>query len=538
MEQTLIPDGLHVIGRPPTETERLELLSAMAEGQPGPAISRPVLAALVAGAAVRTALNQSGLHEDPVLLARLETLARAARLLAVDHETGALLKALEGGYISPAPGGDLLRTPDILPTGRNLHGFDPFRLPSGFAVREGERQAAQVLDRHKANTGEVPRTVALVLWGTDNLKSEGAPIAQALALMGARPRLDSYGRVCGAELIPLADLKRPRIDVVMTLSGIFRDLLPLQTKMLAEAAFLAASAEEPAEVNFIRAHTLAHMASQNCDLETAALRVFSNADGTYGANVNQLIDSGLWQGEDELADAYEARKSFAYGRNGKPQAQGKLLSQMLAGVDLAYQNLDSLELGVTTIDHYVDTLGGISRAVTRARGKAAPVYICDQTTGNGQVRTLAEQVAVETHTRTLNARWYEGLLKHGYEGVRQIEAQITNTLGWSATTGDVTPWVYEQITQTYLLDPAMRERLASLNPKSSVRMANRLIEAHERRYWTPDAETLAALRQASAELEDRLEGVPPQAPPSSVSNFSPAFTGTANSPRQPAFSAL
>lgn len=540
LERTLIPSGLHVIGRPPGEAERLDLLAAMAEGQPGPSIPRPVLAALVAGAAPRSALAQlgvtqsgvvkSGVAETPALLDRLEGLARSARLLAEDHETRAILKALAGRYIPPAPGGDLLRTPDVLPTGRNLHGFDPFRLPSSFAVRDGERQAAQVLARHKANTGEMPRTVALVLWGTDNLKSEGAPIAQALALMGARPRLDSYGRVCGAELVPLAELDRPRIDVVMTLSGIFRDLLPLQTKMLAEAAYLAATSDEPSDRNFIRANTLAHMEAQGCDLETAALRVFSNADGSYGANVNQLIDSGLWQGEDDLADAYEARKSFAYGRSGKPQAQGKLLSQVLAGVDFAYQNLESLELGVTTIDHYVDTLGGISRAVTRARGKPAPVYICDQTAGSGQVRTLAEQVAVETHTRTLNARWYEGLLKHGYEGVRQIEAQITNTFGWSATTGEVTPWVYEQITQTYLLDPAMRERLASLNPRASVRMANRMIEAHERRYWTPDAETLAALRQASAELEDRLEGLPP--PP--ATGFAPSSPAAP----QPALPAL
>jgi magnesium chelatase subunit H len=278
--------------------------------------------------------------------------------------------------------------------------------------------------------------------------------------------------------------------------------------MLAEAAFLAASADEPIEMNFVRKHVLDYQRATGCDLETAALRVFSNADGAYGANVNQLIDSGAWAEEDELADAYEARKCFAFGRNGKAVRQSAVLQDSLKRVDLAYQNVESVELGVTTIDHYVDTLGGISRAVKRAKGVEAPVYIGDQTTGKAKVRTLAEQVTLETRTRTLNPRWYEGQLKAGYEGVRQIEAQVTNTMGWSATTGQVSPWVYQQISETYVLDAEMRKRLAQLNPIASARMAKRLLEACDRKYWAPDDATLQALRQASDELEDRLEGVP------------------------------
>jgi magnesium chelatase subunit H len=310
-------------------------------------------------------------------------------------------------------------------------------------------------------------------------------------------------------LIPLEELGRPRVDVVMTLSGIFRDLLSLQMRMLAEAAYLAASADEPLEMNFIRKHALDNQREQNCDLETAALRVFSNADGAYGANVNQLIDSGTWSDEDELADAYQARKCFAFGRNGKAVRQSAMLQNILKRVDLAYQNVESVELGVTTIDHYVDTLGGISRAVKRAKGGVeTPVYIGDQTAGEPKVRTLAEQVTLETRTRMLNPKWYEGLLKHGYEGVRQIEAQVTNTMGWSATTGQVAPWIYQQISETYVLDADMRARLADLNPVAAARMAGRLLEASDRNYWTPDAATLQALRDASDEIEDRLEGVP------------------------------
>jgi len=300
---------------------------------------------------------------------------------------------------------------------------------------------------------------------------------------------------------------------MVTLSGIFRDLLPLQVKLLAEAAFLAASADEAPEKNFVRKHALAYLAQHGGDMETAALRVFGNAEGAYGSNVNMLIDNARWDDEDELAETFSRRKGFAYGRSGRPVQQAALLQSVLAGVELAYQNLDSVELGVTTIDTYFDTLGGVSRAVKRAKGSdaaVAPVYIGDQTNdaiGGGTVRTLSEQVALETRTRMLNPKWYEGMLAHGYEGVRQIELHLTNTMGWSATTGQVQPWVYQQMTETFVLDAAMRERLARLNPTASAKFANRLLEAHRRQFWTPDAETLEALQRAGEELEDRLEGV-------------------------------
>ncbi len=499
VEYTLIPNGLHVVGEPMSAAERADMLIATAEASNGVRLSQQTAFEIAEGSALD---SSSGLTAEV-----LAQLTETNRLLSKDHELEGLISALDGTFVHPAPSGDLIRTPAILPTGRNLHGFDPFRIPSAFAVADGGRQAERLLERHMSEGNGLPETVAIVLWGTDNLKSEGGPIAQALALLGTKPRFDSYGRLCGADLIPLADLGRARIDVVVTLSGIFRDLLPLQTKLLAEAALLAASADEPIDQNFVRKHTLAHMVANNCDLETAALRVFSNADGAYGANVNQLIDSGNWTDEDELAETYARRKSFAYGCSGKPTQQSALFNSMLKSVSLTYQNLESVDVGVTTIDHYFDTLGGISRAVKRATGTTVPVYVGDQTHGEGLVRTLSEQVALETRTRVLNPKWYEGMLKHGYEGVRNIEAQVTNTLGWSATTGQVAPWVYQQITQTFVLDPEMRERIAALNPVASARVANRLLEAHQRKYWSPDPSVLAALRQAGADLEDRVEGI-------------------------------
>ncbi|OCW58476.1 magnesium chelatase subunit H [Hoeflea olei] len=505
LEYALIPHGLHVAGQAMSAAERKEMLQLIAEADDAQTPDKAVIEAIAAFDETAVKAARTGSEEKIALIDRL---VRANANLADNRELDGIITALDGRFVAPSPSGDLLRRPDMLPTGRNIHGFDPFGIPSAYAVRDGARQAAKVLERYIEADGKLPETIAIVLWGTDNLKSEGGPMAQAMALMGARPRLDAYNRVCGAELIPLEELKRPRIDAVMTLSGIFRDLLPLQASMLAEASYLAATADEPENMNFVRKHALAYAADHDCDIEQAAYRVFSNAEGAYGANVNFLVGSSAWTDDQEIADMYTSRKGFAIDRKGKSSAQVELLNDVFAKVDMAYQNLDSVELGVTTIDHYFDTLGGISKAVSLAKGgQQLPVFISDQTQGEGRVRTLGEQVALETRTRSLNPKWFEGMLAHGYEGVRQIEAQISNTMGWSATTGDVQPWVYQKLSETFILDETMRRRLSELNPASSLRMVNRLIEAKDRNYWTPDDETWAALCAAGEEMEDRAEGL-------------------------------
>jgi len=526
LECSLIPEGMHVLGAPVHGETLATLLRSMEQaacetgsegtGRLGAAIDAIVheieahrgkgLAAEALLGALETRCQRIA-SSHALRREEVHSVLRAACFLAVDQESPAIVAALDGRFVRPSPGGDLLRTPEILPTGRNIHGFDPYRIPSRFAMADGLRQANLLIARHCAEGHGFPESIAMVLWGSDNLKTEGAPIAQALALIGARPRFDSYGRLSGAVLIPLAELGRPRIDLVMSLSGIFRDLLPLQTRMLAEAAYLAAQADEEPGMNFVRRNALAHMQAQGCDFDTACLRVFSNADGAYGANVSHMIENARWEEEDELAETFARRKSFAYDRRGVASEQAPLLRAALAGVALAYQNLDAAETGVTSLDQYFDSLGGISRAAHQAGGAAIPVYISDQTQGSPRVRTLQEQVDLETRTRMLNPRWYEGMLKHGYEGVRQIEAHLTNTMGWSATTGKVPAWVYQQVTETFIKDPGMRERLAALNPTASAKLVNRLLEAHERSYWQPDADTLRALHEASDDIEDRIEGV-------------------------------
>lgn len=475
LEYSLIPMGLHVVGEGMPSDARRDTINAIRESMP------------------------EGLSDTEA--------KELDRLLAEDHEIPGILRALDARYVPPAPGGDIVRTPKVVPTGRNLYGFDPYKVPSAFALIDGRKRADLLLARHVADGHTLPETVAFVLWGTDNMKSEGAPIAQVLALMGAVPRFDAVGRLAGARLLSLESLGRPRIDVVCTLSGIFRDLLPLQTKLIAEAALLASQADEPVEANYIKKHTLEHMQALGLTLEHAALRVFSNADGAYGSNVNLLVETGQWEQEDELAEQFVQRKSFAYGVKPGVQAMPELMQRALGGADVAFQNLDSVELGATDIDQYVESLGGMNRVITRAKGAAVPVYLGDHTGKDGRVRTLGEQVALETRTRMLNPKWYEAQLAQGYEGARNIAGHVATTLGWSATAGSVPQWVYTDITNTFVLDPAMRERLAKANPNAAVGMTQRLMEAQSRGYWQPSEEMLAALQQASEELEDRLEGV-------------------------------
>jgi magnesium chelatase subunit H len=538
LEYALIPTGLHVLGRIMSGAGRAEILAAAAEaGFPerelppfeelaAPAETDPEtglaptlrdrLEAAVQAARTgdtrhaTTALEVEGLsrHEASLLA---EALVDLDRRLEGNPELDAVVHALDGGHIAPAPGGDVIRNPEVLPTGRNTYGFDPWRVPTPAAQLEGRAQAERLLGRLREELGHWPASVGLALWGTDNMKRDGAPLAQALALIGAEPRFDTYGRLCGSRLLSLEELGRPRVDVVVTASGVFRDLLPLQMRLLADAAYQAACAEEPAEMNPIRAHALAQMEQLGCTLEEAACRVFSNADGAYGANVNQTVEGGAWQETDELADVFVKRKGYAYGRDGRPVAAHGLMRMALAGVEAAYQNLDSVELGVNDVDQYVDALGGLTKAAARESGRQVGAYVGDETRGSGVVRSLQEQVSLEARTRTLNPRWYEAMLGHGYQGVRELEARVTTTLGWSATAGAVQPWVYQGIGETFVLDPEMRRRLAELNPDAAARMAGRLVEATDRGFWEPDPDTLAALQDAADELEDRLEGIDPEA---------------------------
>lgn len=552
VEQRLIPTGLHVFGRAANTDECADLLRAVAS------FDRPERGARALTDLVSEGLGfgsydslledktEDGWHRrtrvDDIVRESIDAfmregvseacrlLEREARVLAPESskvfallsdvreklsesaELDGLARSLRGEYVEPGPGADVVQNPSVLPTGRNTHAVNPYAVPSRVAYERAGRVVNALLERHRAEHGRCPRVMALVLWGLDNIKTQGEGVAQALRLLGVRPVRDAMNRVTGVEPVPLEELGRPRVDVVMTVSGIFRDLFGATVMLLDAAVRCVAALEEPAELNPLRANVAAQVAEEGCSHEDASLRVFSNAPGSYGTNVNFMVMDSQWEHADALGDLFVTRKCFAYGRDRDGRSlEGReapgALSLALSRVEATYQNIDSFEIGLTDVDHYFEYLGGVSKAVeTRASVRPA-VYLSDAVSRDARVRSLEEMVRLETRAKTLNPKWYEGMLGHGFRGVAEIESHVTNTFGWSATADAVDGWVYDEVAKTFVLDASMLERLSDLNPHSARSLVARLLEAQGRGFWDAEDGVVEQLREAFDGLEDRIEGV-------------------------------
>jgi magnesium chelatase subunit H len=546
IEQRLIPTGLHVFGQPSDTANRADMLRMIAAFDRPEVGARSLydLAATGLGfnsnektqslkereqleAIVSTAVNlfvTKGLQRAADFLKEnasvapdesqpmFELLAKVAKQLETNIEGESLIRALRGEFIPSGPGADIVQDPSILPTGRNTHAVNPYLVPSTSAFARAEVVATGLLERYRKENGRYPKAMALVLWGLDNIKTQGEGVAQALWLLGVRPVRDSLNRATEVEAIPLSELQRPRIDVVMTVSGIFRDLFSPTMELLDKAVKLVAQLDEPVEMNHVRQHVVEQMQRQHSSFSDATLRVFSNAPGNYGTNVNFMVTDSQWEHEETLGDLFVTRKCFAYGRDsGGRLLQGRearaSMDLALGRVEATYQNIDTFEIGITDVDHYFEYLGGVSKAVEkRAQAKPA-IYLSDTLARETKIRSLSETVQLETRTKTLNPKWYEGMLKHGFRGVAEIENHVSNTFGWSATADAVDDWVYTEVAETFLFDETMLNRLRELNPDSAYSLVGRLLEAHGRGYWDLDDQALERLRNIGRDLEDQLEGV-------------------------------
>jgi len=458
------------------------------------------------------ALHQAGYPKvDPQVLKPLfEYLEFCLQQVCADNELGALIKALEGEYVLPGPGGDPIRNPDVLPTGKNIHALDPQSIPTTAAVQSAKIVVDRLLARQKAdNGGKYPETIACVLWGTDNIKTYGESLAQVMWMVGVRPVPDALGRVNKLELIPLQELGRPRIDVVINCSGVFRDLFINQMNLLDQAVKMAAEADEPLSMNFVRKHALQQAEEMGINLRQAATRVFSNASGSYSSNINLAVENSTWESEAELQEMYVTRKSFAFTSDnpGTMEQSRQIFESTLKTAEVTFQNLDSSEISLTDVSHYFDSDPTKVVANLRGDGKTPTSYIADTTTANAQVRTLSETVRLDARTKLLNPKWYEGMLSHGYEGVRELSKRLVNTMGWSATAGAVDNWIYEDTNTTFIQDEAMRQRLMNLNPHSFRKVVATLLEVNGRGYWETSESNLQLLRELYQEVEDRIEGI-------------------------------
>ncbi|MCQ4120042.1 cobaltochelatase subunit CobN [Rhodococcus tibetensis] len=431
------------------------------------------------------------------------------RLRETDNEIAQVLHALDGGFIAAGPSGSPLRgLINVLPTGRNFYSVDPKAVPSRLAWETGQAMAESLLDRYKSDHGEWPRSVGLSVWGTSAMRTSGDDIAEVFALLGVRPVWDEASRrVVNLEVIDLAELGRPRIDVTVRISGFFRDAFPHVLALLDDAVRLVAALDEPAESNFVRAHAQADLADHG-DERRATTRIFGSKPGTYGAGLLQLIDSKSWRGDADLAEVYTTWGGFAYGRglDGAPAADD--MRAAYRRITVAAKNTDTREHDIADADDYFQYHGGMVATVRALTGTSPEAYIGDSTRPDSvRTRTLSEETSRVFRARVVNPRWLEAMRRHGYKGAFEMAATVDYLFGYDATTNVVADWMYEKLAESYVLDEQNRKFMEKSNPWALHGIAERLLEAAERDMWErPEQGTLDGLRQVYLETEGELEG--------------------------------
>ena len=509
LKDAQIRGGLHTLGRAPNTDAELDLVLAVTRVPNGaaPSLRASVARELGVGlerradvdaveAACRdrlAALQRDGWRyegDDPTLAWVCRRLVPA--LHRTPDEIANLLHGLEGGYVSAGPSGAPSRgMAHVLPTGRNFYSVDPKTLPSPLAWDVGCRLADELIARHIAEDGAVPEAVGLVIWGTAAMRTQGDDVAEALALLGVRPRWHvESGRVAGIEPIPLAELGRPRVDVVVRISGFFRDAFPNLVQLIEDAAVLVAGLDEPPPSNPLRAHA------------GDDPRVFGPAPGGYGSGILPLLESGEWATDDDLAAVYLSWGGYAYGRAGFGVAAGDAMRRRFAAIDVAVKNQDNREHDIFDSDDYLQDHGGMVATVRALTGEDPKAWFGDSADpANPRVRSLAEEAARVVRSRVLNPKWIGAMQRHGYKGAFEMAATVDYLFGYDATTHVVEDWMYERVTDAYVGDPDVRKFFERSNPWALRAIAERLLEARERDLWQASAGALETLRSALLEAE-------------------------------------
>ncbi|BAY39211.1 protoporphyrin IX magnesium chelatase [Nostoc sp. NIES-2111] len=473
LENRLFSSGLHTLGEPPNEEELASYLEAyFGEGQ----------------------------TKSPEVEKQITDL-----LMQTTDELTNLLRGLNGEYIPPAPGGDLLRDgAGVLPTGRNIHALDPYRMPSPAAYERGKEIAQKIIAQHLQEHHKYPETVAVLLWGLDAIKTKGESLGILLELVGAEPVKEGTGRIVRYELKHLAEVGHPRIDVLGNLSGIFRDSFVNIIELLDDLFQRAADADEPEDQNFIRKHALALKAQ---GVENASARLFSNPAGDFGSLVNDQVVDGNWESGEELGNTWQSRNVFSYGRQDKGQARPEVLQQLLKTSDRIVQEIDSVEYGLTDIQEYYANTGGLKKAAEKQRGKKVTTSFVESFSKDTTPRNLEDLLRMEYRTKLLNPKWAEAMASQGSGGAYEISQRMTALIGWGGTADFTDDWVYDQAADTYALDAEMAEKLRQANPEAFRNIISRMLEAHGRGFWQADQDKLDKLRQLYELTDEQLEGV-------------------------------
>ena len=498
LEQRLFSSGLHTLGEIPNQ----EQLDSYLEAYFGENLTERERKAITSESPelqyiLESANGRSETIQEAIYIRDL--------LKQTPEELSNLLRGLNGEYIPPAPGGDLLRDgTGVLPTGRNIHALDPYRMPSPAAYERGREIAKKTIQQHIEEHGNYPETIAVLLWGLDAIKTKGESLGILLELVGAEPIKEGTGRIVRYELKPLEELEHPRIDVLANLSGIFRDTFVNIIELLDDLFQRAAEIEEDPENNFIRKH---YLQLKEQGVENASARLFSNPAGDFGSLVNDQVVDGNWESSDELANTWEKRNVFSYGRKDKGQARPEILNQLLKTSERIVQEIDSVEYGLTDIQEYYGNTGGLKLAAEKQSGKKVTASFVESFSNDTNPRKLEDLLRLEYRTKLLNPKWAEAMVNQGSGGAYEVSQRMTALIGWGGTTDFQDNWVYDQAAETYALDPEMAEKLRKANPEAFRNIVGRMIEANGRGFWDAEEETLEKLRDLYDLTEEELEGV-------------------------------
>ncbi len=537
-KRSIIPKGLHVLGEKPSLDEAITYLTALSRYDRGEISSLHKLiiesqgldylevlekphrvapdgrtyAEILSDAeeAVRKIIAEyltrgsipalSSIEVDKVKEA-LRFLEHVYERMMASDEIGAVLKALDGRFIEPGPGGDFIRTPDVYPTGRNTYQLDPTLIPTEVAMERGRKIAEDYLKSFYQKHGRYPRAVSVVLWAFETMKTGGETVAAIFHLLGVKPVWKSL-YIRELEVIPLSELNRPRIDVVVTICGIFRDTFYNIVELLDRAVHTVAELDEPEDMNYVRA-SIHEM--RDTHGEDAYFRVFGPPEGRYATSLTSMIESSQWRSEAELVNAYLESMKFAYGERKRCVESRRLLSSLLSNVEVVTQVRDSIDYEITDLDHYYEFLGGLAKAVQSESGRMPMVLVADTTREAVKVEDARESVRRGVVTRTINPKWLDAMIKHGYNGVAKIADRVEYMLGLAATLGGVEDWMWDSIAESTVFNRERSEKMKRANIFAYRKLIKRLLEAAKRGYWKPEEESIEKLEEEYLETEGVLE---------------------------------
>jgi cobaltochelatase CobN len=449
--------------------------------------------------------------QNPDVLRVLEFAATEVvpRLRRTTEEIDHVLLALAGGYVPAGPSGSPTRgLVGVLPTGRNFYSVDPKAIPSVTAWEVGSTLAESLLARHLEDTGGYPRSVGITVWGTSAMRTQGDDLAEILALLGVRPTWDAASRrVTGFEILPPAELGRPRIDVTMRISGFFRDAFPHVITLVDDAIRAVAELDESDEDNYVRAHTRADEQGHG-DARRATTRIFGSKPGAYGAGLLPLIDARNWNDDADLAEVFAVWGGYAYGRGLDGREARADMDSAFRRIEAAAKNQDTREHDIVDADDYFQYHGGMIAYVRALTGSSPAAYVGDSAVPDAvKTRTLAEETHRVFRSRVVNPKWIAAMQRHGYKGAFEQAATVDYLFGYDATAGVVDDWMYERLAAAYVFDETNAAFMRRSNPWALRGIAERLLEAADRKLWAePDTATLDRLRAVYLELEGDLEG--------------------------------